>query len=385
MRAVSFDTSERDNTTKTVRTPHHSGNARQLRLEGVTFSYGQSTVLREVDLVVERGEFVSILGPSGCGKTTLLRIIAGLQRPQQGRIMLGDTDITLLPPERRPLGMVFQDLALFPHLSVSENVAFSLAVAGEEKRSRLRRAAELLELVGLAGFGTRSIGQLSGGQRQRVALARSIIAEPELLLLDEPLGALDAAIRREMQVELKALQKRLNVTFVFVTHDQSEAMSMSNRVVVMNHGRIEQDASPYEAYNNPTSAFAASFIGETNLFDGTVLETGSDYCIISISGFTLRVPRQAPSGTTPNSPIILSLRPTDFELVSALQGSDCVRGKVVAQSYFGAEVMLDVDSVIGHLRIRRPASAELAIDLTDRSVVVQINSAAAQLFLNEEA
>jgi putative spermidine/putrescine transport system ATP-binding protein len=221
-----------------------------------------------VDLAIESGEFFTLLGPSGSGKTTCLRMIGGFTLPTAGRILIGGEDVTMRPPYARPVNTVFQDYALFPHMSIRDNVAYSLMVRKVERAKREQRADELLELVRLSGVGERRPGQLSGGQRQRVALARALISEPRVLLLDEPLGALDLKLREQMQTELKSLQRQLGITFLFITHDQHEALSMCDRIGVFNAGRLEQVGVPQEVYNAPATRFVAQFVGAANVLDG---------------------------------------------------------------------------------------------------------------------
>jgi putative spermidine/putrescine transport system ATP-binding protein len=243
-----------------------------ITLSGLRKSFGSGAeavqAVDGVDLEIADGEFFSLLGPSGSGKTTVLRLIAGFELPSSGRIALGGADVTRLPPFRRDVNTVFQDYALFPHLNVLENVAYGLRVKGVAKAERIERAQEALAGVQLAGFGGRRTTQLSGGQRQRVALARALVNRPRVLLLDEPLGALDLKLREQMQVELKAIQARVGITFVFVTHDQAEALTMSDRVAVFNRGRIEQVGAPAEVYERPASTFVAGFVGTSNLISG---------------------------------------------------------------------------------------------------------------------
>jgi spermidine/putrescine transport system ATP-binding protein len=235
-----------------------------VELRAVVKRFDDVAAVDGIDLAVRHGEFLSLLGPSGCGKTTTLRLIAGFEQPDEGRVLIGGRDVAGLPPYRRDVNTVFQSYALFPHLTVAENVAYGLKQARIPRALRAARARELLELVRLPGVGDRKPRQLSGGQQQRVALARALAKEPRVLLLDEPLGALDLKLRKEMQVFLKRLHGELGMTFVYVTHDQEEALTMSDRVVVMNGGRIEQVAPPREVYDRPASAFVAEFIGETN-------------------------------------------------------------------------------------------------------------------------
>jgi putative spermidine/putrescine transport system ATP-binding protein len=244
-----------------------------LVLSGVSKRWGSVTAVEPTNLTFAEGGLTALLGPSGCGKTTLLRMIAGLEEPSRGTITHGGADITALPAHRRKFGMVFQNFALFPHLSVRENVAYSLTIAGVAKAEAWERAERLLDLVRLGGYGDRRIGALSGGQRQRVAIARALAQEPEVFLLDEPMSALDAKLREEMQVELRMLQQRLGITTIVVTHDQREAMTMADEIVVMSAGRIEQKGSPRDIYHRPANAFVADFIGKANFFDG-VAEAG---------------------------------------------------------------------------------------------------------------
>ena len=217
-----------------------------------------------------RGEFVTLLGASGCGKTTTLRIISGLETPDEGTVLLDGKDVTALPPERRPVNTVFQSYALFPHMNVEKNVAYGLRVRGMDKASIAKRVREMLELVQMEDYAKRMPSQLSGGQRQRIAIARALAPEPELLLLDEPLGALDLQLRRQMQLELKRLQKKLGITFVYITHDQEEAINMSDRIAVMRGGRFEQIGTPEEIYDEPKTHYVAQFIGRSTILDGTV-------------------------------------------------------------------------------------------------------------------
>ncbi|MGA3362763.1 MAG: ABC transporter ATP-binding protein [Solirubrobacteraceae bacterium] len=243
------------------------GGTPAVRLRGLRKAYGSLAAVDGVDLDIARGEFFTMLGPSGSGKTTLLRMIAGFERPDAGSIELGGVEVSGTPPYRRNVNTVFQDYALFPHMNILENVEYGLRVRRVARAQRRRRAEQALEMVRLPGLGERKPVQLSGGQRQRVALARAIVNEPEVLLLDEPLGALDLKLRQEMQLELKRIQREVGITFIFVTHDQDEALTMSDRLVVLNHGRIEQLGTPVEVYEQPASAFVAGFIGVSNLLE----------------------------------------------------------------------------------------------------------------------
>jgi len=235
-----------------------------VELRGVTRRFGETAAVDALDLAVVRGEFLSLLGPSGCGKTTTLRLIAGFERPDDGVVAIDGSDVSNLPPYRRPVNTVFQSYALFPHLSVADNVAYGLKQRRLPRRERRARAEEMLELVHLQGVGSRRPRELSGGQQQRVALARALVMSPKVLLLDEPLGALDLQVRKALQIELKRIQESVGITFVYVTHDQEEALAMSDRVAVMNRGQIEQLAPPQEIYDHPATEFVAAFIGDTN-------------------------------------------------------------------------------------------------------------------------
>lgn len=240
-------------------------------LQNLTCTFGNLRAVDGINLEIGVGEFFSLLGPSGSGKTTCLRLIGGFEQPTSGQILLFGQDASKLPPYARDVNTVFQDYALFPHMNVRDNVAYALMVRGVPRAERHLRAEQMLELVKLAGFGERRPGQLSGGQRQRVALARSLINKPRILLLDEPLGALDLKLREEMQIELKALQRTLGITFIYVTHDQGEALSMSDRVAVFNHGKIEQMGNPKALYEHPKTEFVARFVGSANVLDGALI------------------------------------------------------------------------------------------------------------------
>lgn len=276
-----------------------------LVVDDVFRSFGSITALHGVSVSVRRGEFVTLLGPSGCGKTTLLRIVAGFESVDSGRVLISGEDVLALPPERRPVNLVFQRYALFPHLTVWDNVAFGLRVGGVPSGETVRRVEEALASVRLQGFGDRTIEALSGGQQQRVAVARAVINRPELLLLDEPLGALDLQLRKEMQSELRSLQRQLGTTFLYVTHDQEEALAMSDLVVVMSEGRVAQVGSPEDLYHRPTSRFVAQFVGETNLIPGH-----NDGTHLTLQGADRRFP--SPAG--PHGDVLLSIRPESLSL-----------------------------------------------------------------------
>jgi spermidine/putrescine transport system ATP-binding protein len=308
---------------------------RAARREFVTPEGGKVCALDGIDLDVGANEFVTLLGPSGCGKTTLLRAISGFEALDGGTIRLGGADLTALPPFRRPVNTVFQSYALFGHMTVARNVGYALEVAGVARAQREAEVAETLEKVGLTGMGARRPGQLSGGQRQRVALARAIIAKPRLLLLDEPLSALDRNLRQQMQIELKTLQHRLGIAFVFVTHDQEEALTLSDRIVVMRAGRIEQIGSPRDIYRKPRNRFVAEFIGETNLFPVTVDRIDGDIANArTAEGVDLLLPA---AGRKLGESLTAILRPADFTVAD--QG---IPGTVSRAVYLGSDLHLAV-------------------------------------------
>src|SRR5512140_3399941 len=308
-----------------------------LTLTGIQKHFGTTVAVEDFNLAAERGEFVSFLGPSGCGKTTTLRMIAGFEQPTGGTITVNGTDITHRSPNQRNVGMVFQSYALFPNMTVAGNIGFGLKVRKRPKAEVDRRVGELLALIHLEGRGDRYPYQLSGGQQQRVALARALAIEPQVLLLDEPLSALDAKIRIVLRKEIRAIQRQLGITTVYVTHDQEEALSLSDRVVVMSEGRIEQIGTPFEIYNFPETRFVASFVGTLNVIPGKVVDsaTGS----ITIVGQTVRVSR--PFAFAAGRSVNLALRPEMASLGTA-GGENHVRGEVVDVGFLGSIVRIRV-------------------------------------------
>ena len=311
-----------------------------LSLENIDKNFGSVVAVRDVNLLLPDGQFVCFLGPSGCGKTTLLRLIAGLENPSRGRILLDDEDITHIPAHKRNFGMVFQSLALFPHMSVGENVTYSLRVRKSDKNTRRQRAQELLELVKLSGLINRHISQLSGGQRQRVAMARALAIEPRLFLLDEPLSALDAKLREDMQLELRLLQQRLAVTTILVTHDQREAMTMSDLVVVMGpDNRVHQMGSPLEIYRNPADTFVADFIGTSNLMDGSCI--GSREVMV---GRTCLEVAEMPDGMPLDTKVTVSIRPEEVHVLPGVEeGDNRLHGSVSFVRDVGSSVEIYLD------------------------------------------
>ena len=291
----------------------------EVRFDRVSCHFGDVKAVDDVSFEIAEGEFFAMLGPSGSGKTTCLRMIAGFQYPTQGKIFIHGEDDSNLPPFERNVNTVFQDYALFPHMSVLDNVSYGLMVKKVDKRERHMKADEMLELVKLSGYGNRRPSELSGGQRQRVALARALINRPRVLLLDEPLGALDQKLREQMQVELKALQRQVGITFIFVTHDQQEALSMSDRMAVFNEGRVEQIGSPREIYDRPGNAFVAEFVGTSNVLDAVAAQR--------ITGIAKP----------------LSLRPEKITIADPSQGKDGLSGVVADVHYMGAHTRYIVD------------------------------------------
>ena len=282
-------------------------------LRDIVVEFDGQRILDGLNLDIHDKEFVTLLGSSGCGKTTTLRLIAGFLEPNAGQVLLKGQDITGVPPYKRPVNTVFQKYALFPHLNVFENVAFGLRLKKMDEETIRRKVRDMLEVVGLKGFERRSIGQMSGGQQQRVAIARSLVNEPEILLLDEPLGALDLKLRKEMQLELKRLQREMNITFIYVTHDQEEALTMSDTVVVMNGGKVQQIGTPEDIYNEPKNAFVADFIGDSNIVDGVMHK---DF-LVSFSGVQFPC---VDRGFAREQSVQVVVRPEDIEVVSPMEG-----------------------------------------------------------------
>ena len=303
-------------------------------LRDIVVEFDGQRILDGLNLDIHDKEFVTLLGSSGCGKTTTLRLIAGFLEPTSGKVLLKGEDITGVPPYKRPVNTVFQKYALFPHLNVFENVAFGLRLKKMDEETIRRKVRDMLEVVGLKGFERRSIGQMSGGQQQRVAIARSLVNEPEILLLDEPLGALDLKLRKEMQLELKRLQREMNITFVYVTHDQEEALTMSDTVVVMNKGNIQQIGSPQDIYNEPRNAFVAKFIGDSNIVDG-IME--KDF-LVSFGGQEFAC---VDRGFKPREPVQVVIRPEDVDIVPPSAGK--LTGLVREVIFKGVHFEMHVD------------------------------------------
>ena len=306
-----------------------------ISLRDIAVSYDGEQVLKGFDLYIRDGEFVTLLGPSGCGKTTVLRTIGGFVTPDSGEVFFNGKNITGLPPHKREVNTIFQRYALFPHLNVYDNIAFGMRLKKKSEREVKETVQRMLSMVNLTGFSHRGVGQLSGGQQQRVAIARALANEPKVLLLDEPLGALDLKLRKDMQVELKKIQQQTGITFVFVTHDQEEALAMSDTVVVMDGGVIQQIGTPTDIYNEPKNAFVADFIGESNILDGLMLE---DYWV-KFAGHKFRC---LDKGFGTNTPVDVVIRPEDIDVVEP--DSTHITGEVTAVTFKGVhyEIIVDV-------------------------------------------
>ncbi|GEM79242.1 ABC transporter ATP-binding protein [Vibrio superstes] len=315
--------------------------------------FAEFTAVHPLDLNIRTGEFFSILGPSGCGKTTLLRMLAGFESPTHGRITLNSHDVTDTPPNKRPLNMVFQHLALFPNMSVADNIAFGLKQRGEQAGHIKRKVQDILQRVDLKGSETKQTHQLSGGQKQRVALARSLVLEPKVLLLDEPLGALDLKLREQMKIELKHLQKSFGTTFIYITHDQSEALMMSDRIAVMNAGHFEQMGTPSELYMRPSTPFVAEFVGENNRIISQVADiTPSTLTVVTQQNTTLSLPRSCcQTPLTTGQTIQLYLRPEALSMSDDSKKGDPLSGQLKELLFDGATSGAIVSTVLGELRL----------------------------------
>ena len=306
-----------------------------IELQGISKSFEDTLVLDDFNLSVAENEFITLLGPSGCGKTTTLRIVGGFEKPDQGRVFFEGQDITDVPPNKRPINTVFQKYALFPHMSVGQNVAFGLKIKGKDDAYIRDKIKYALKLVNLDGYENRKIDSLSGGQQQRIAMARAIVNEPKVLLLDEPLGALDLKLRQEMQYELIRLKNELGITFLYVTHDQEEALTMSDKVVVMNGGYIQQMGTPEEIYNEPENAFVADFIGDSNIFDAMMIEDK----VVRIGDTIFEC---VDEGVGVNRPVDVMIRPEDIIIKAKGQGR--VNGVVTHNIFIGVHYEMEIEA-----------------------------------------
>jgi iron(III) transport system ATP-binding protein len=347
--------------------------AAEVRLEGVGKRYGAVQAVKPLDLMIEGGTLVTLLGPSGCGKTTLLRMIAGLEQVTEGRLIIGGKDVTLLPAGERNVSMVFQSYALFPHMSVLENVAYGLVSSGQRKRDAHARAEAALETVGLKGFGSRLPSEMSGGQQQRVAVARALVLEPEVLLFDEPLSNLDARLRRSMREEIRALQQRLGLTVVYVTHDQSEALAVSDRIVVMRNAEIAQAGTPAELYTQPNSVFVATFMGEANHVRGTIEHVANGTALVKLDELRLALPDRG----LPPGPVDIVVRPEAIRIVPAGEGG-ALPATVSRATYMGSHTEYHLATPAGELfalgpdRLHRRGPGDLVGVLLDPEGVVLV-------------
>ena len=311
-------------------------------LKQVSKRYGDTIAVRGLDLDIREGEFLTLLGPSGCGKTTTLRMIAGFVLPSSGTVHLGDEDVTRLPPNKRGIGMVFQDYALFPHMTIGENIGFGLTERRVDKEAIRQRVKELLDLVQLGNVENRYPPELSGGQQQRIAVARAVAYSPRVLLMDEPLGALDLKLREAMQTEIRQIQQRLGTTTVYATHDQTEAMHMSDRIVVMKDGRIEQMGSAEEIYNRPRTRFVADFIGQINLLDAAVVDRDGAFAVIEVNGTRVRMQ----AGAEISGKVTVGIRPQHLKLAAkgaAGAGCNVLSGRIKGRTFSGNLVHIEVE------------------------------------------
>ena len=329
---------------------------RMIHLQNISKEYDGATVLSDINLYILKNEFLTLLGPSGCGKTTTLRLIGGFEYPTTGRVIYEGKDITDVPPYKRRVNTVFQKYALFPHLNVRDNIAFGLKIKKMSRGEIDRRVDKMLSLVNLAGYGKRSVDSLSGGQQQRIAIARALVNEPDVLLLDEPLGALDLKLRKEMQLELKSMQQQLGITFIYVTHDQEEALTMSDTIVVMNSGRILQIGPPKTIYDEPKNAFVARFIGESNIIRGTMVHDE----LVSFSGVDFPC---VDSGFGENAPVDVVIRPEDIVIVGEDIGQ--LTGTVTSVLFKGVhyEMMIDAGDFTWkvHSTTMQPAGSRVGL------------------------
>ena len=303
----------------------------------VSKQFGTVTAVNRASFDIHRGEFFSLLGPSGCGKTTLLRIVAGFEIPTEGEVLIDDQPMSSIPPNRRPVNMVFQNYAIFPHLDVRANIAFGMRKSGLSKTDLNRRIDEVLELIKLPGYGSRGSDELSGGQRQRVALARALIKQPKVLLLDEPLGALDKKLREQMQIELRQLQQQLGITFVFVTHDQEEALTLSDRIAVMSEGEVIEIATPAELYESPGSRFVADFIGSMNFFEGQIVDAKDGITTVTSEDLGTIQASQVENNFSSGSPVWIAIRPEKLQpqFESPDHQADYIEGRMGPSAYLG--------------------------------------------------
>jgi len=336
-----------------------------INLVNISKNYEEHAVLKNINLYIRKNEFLTLLGPSGCGKTTTLRIIGGFEQPSHGEILFEGTNINTLPPFKRKINTVFQRYALFPHMNVFENIAFGLKVKKVERKVIKKKVEEMLNLVNLAGFEAREVSSLSGGQQQRVAIARALVNEPEVLLLDEPLGALDLKLRKEMQIELKNIQQRLGITFIYVTHDQEEALTMSDTIVVMNSGIIQQVGKPEDIYNEPKNAFVADFIGESNIVAGKMIK---DY-LVSFAGQSFQC---VDKGFADNEEVDVVIRPEDIKLVAPVEGmlQGIVKSVIFKGVHYETIVQRGEIEWMVHSTLTEPVNSQVGLSILPSNIHV---------------
>ncbi len=349
-----------------------AGKAASVRFEGVTKAYGDVVAIKDVSFDVQPGNLVTFLGPSGCGKTTTLRLVAGLEMCTSGRILIDDADVTSLPATDRDVSMVFQSYALFPHMSVRENVAYGLIVGGHKKPAAFERAESGLELVGLQGYGARMPNELSGGQQQRVAVARALVLEPQVLLFDEPLSNLDAKLRRHVRAEIRDIQQSLGLTSIYVTHDQEEALAVSDRIIVMKDAVIAQEGTPYELYEEPADMFVADFIGDANIVDAEIRSVTDGKADVHVGGVDLTLA----SRSLAPGPAKVAIRPEAMQLKSGRQPGS-LSGRILKSTYLGSHLEYSVESSVGKLFVVEsdintpiPKGADVSILLRDHGVIL---------------
>ncbi len=357
-----------------------------VRLAGVTKMFGDFTAVDDISLDIYEREFFALLGPSGCGKTTLLRMLAGFEAPSTGQLLLDGADLAPVPPHRRPVNMMFQSYALFPHMTVEGNIAFGLKQDRLPKGEIAERVAEVIDLVQMSAFARRKPHQLSGGQRQRVALARSLVKKPKILLLDEPLGALDKKLREQTQFELMNIQEQLGMTFVIVTHDQEEAMTVSSRIAVMDHGRIAQVATPTEIYERPNSRYVAGFLGEVNLLDGRIAETHADHVDIVCQEAGCRVHAAFGADIAEGAQVTVAIRPEKLKISKeppAERDVNCLTGEVWDIGYLGSlsvyHVRLDSGKMVTTVQTNERRMINLPITWEDKVFLTWTPTAAVVL------
>ena len=343
-----------------------------LRFEAVTKAFGAVVAVREMSFEIAHGHLVTLLGPSGCGKTTTLRMIAGLDLPTAGHVFIAGRDVTRLPATDRDVAMVFQSYALFPHMTVQENVGYGLAVSGRPKAEVQERAEAALALVGLAGYGARFPFELSGGQQPRVAVARAVVLQPEVLLFDEPLSNRDAKLRRRVREEIRELQQKLAITAVYVTHDQEEALAVSDRIIVMNNAVIAQEGTPHELYEAPASRFVADFIGDANLAEAEIVEVAGDTATVRLGPLRLRLPHRGLA----RGPAVVAIRPHAVRVDGAASG-DTLAGRIAKAAYLGSHLEYEIDTELGQLFVTAepsatpvPAGSDVALRLTQPGVAL---------------